>query len=68
MTGCIFKRKLKSGITWSYVFFGGWDAKGKRIQVSKSGFPTKDAASRAVRVAIERYEADNGKVLREIGT
>src|ERR1700689_2148481 len=66
MTGCIFKRKFKSGIRWGYLFFGGWDENGKRIQVFKSGFPTKDAASRAARVAIEQYETENGKVSREI--
>jgi integrase len=66
MTGSIFKRKLKTGIRWGYVFFGGWDDNGKRIQIFKSGFPTKDAASKAVRVAIEQYEANNGKISREI--
>ena len=34
MTGCVFKRKWKSGISWGYVFFGGWDANGKRVQIS----------------------------------
>ncbi len=66
MTGSIFKRKRRTGVSWGYVFFGGWDENGKRIQVFKSGFPTKDAASRAVRVAIDQYEAAHGKVLREI--
>jgi integrase len=66
MTGSIFKRKLKTGVSWGYVFFGGWDENGKRIQVFKSGFPTKDAASRAVRVAIEQREATTGKISREI--
>jgi len=66
MTGSIFKRKRRTGVSWGYVFFGGWDENGKRIQVFKSGFPTKDAASRAVRVAIEQYEAAHGKVSREI--
>src|SRR5277367_5106830 len=66
MTGSIFKRKLRTGVSWGYVFFGGWDESGKRIQMFKSGFPTKDAASRAVRVAIEEYEAKHGKVSRDI--
>jgi integrase len=65
MTGSIFKRKLRTGVSWGYVFFGGWDESGKRIQAFKSGFPTKDAASRAVRVAIEQHEAINGKISRE---
>jgi hypothetical protein len=54
-------------VAWCYVFFGGWDATGKRIQISKAGFPTKEAAAKAVRLAIEKYEADNGKVMRDIG-
>ncbi len=66
MTGSIFKRKLRTGVSWGYVFFGGWDENGKRIQMFKSGFPTKDAASRAVRVAIEEHEAKHGKVSRDI--
>jgi integrase len=68
MTGCIFKRKLRTGVSWGYVFFGGWEAEGKRIQITKSGFATKDAATKAVRVAIEKYEADNGRVWREVGS
>jgi integrase len=65
MTGCVFKRKLKRGVTWCYVFFGGWDPAGKRIQISKAGFPTKEAAAKAVRVAIEKYQTDNGSVSRD---
>ena len=68
MTGSIFKRKLKSGVCWGYLFFGGWDENGKRIQIFKSGFPTKDAASKAVRTAIDDYEAASGKVRRDIGS
>jgi integrase len=49
------------------VFFGGWDADGKRIQISKAGYPTKDAASKAVRLAIEEYEAKTGRITREPG-
>src|SRR5579862_5521051 len=65
MTGCIFKRKRKSSVSWCYLFFGGWDANGKRIQISKAGFPTKDAASKACRAAIEEYEATTGRITRE---
>ncbi|HTC87852.1 MAG TPA: tyrosine-type recombinase/integrase [Bryobacteraceae bacterium] len=68
MTGCIFKRKRKSGLCWGYVFFGGWDAKGKRLQIFKSGFATKDAASRASRIAIEAYESAHGKIARIVGS
>lgn len=67
MTGCVYKRKKKQGVSWCYVFFGGWDARGKRIQIGKAGFPTKDSAAKAVRIAIEKYEANNGRVMREVG-
>lgn len=65
MTGCVFKRKRSRSVSWCYVFFGGWDADGKRIQVCKAGYPTKDAASKAVRLAIEEYEAKTGRITRE---
>ena len=65
MTGCVFKRKRSRSISWCYVFFGGWDPNGKRIQVCKAGYPTKDAATKAVRLAIEEYEAKTGRVTRE---
>ena len=67
MTGSIFKRKLKTGVSWGYVFSVA-GTNGKRIQVFKSGFTTKDAASRAVRSVIEEYEEQHGKVSREVGT
>jgi integrase len=67
MTGCVFKRKRNRSVSWCYVFFGGWDADGKRIQISKAGYPTKDAASKAVRLAIEEYEAKTGRITREPG-
>jgi integrase len=67
MTGCVFKRKRERSVSWCYVFFGGWDSDGKRIQISKAGYPTKDAASKAVRLAIEEYEAKMGRITREPG-
>src|SRR5271154_611288 len=67
MTGCVFKRKLKSGISWGYSFFAGRDEDGRRIQVFKSGFPTKGAADTACTEAITLHEASCGKVFREIG-
>jgi hypothetical protein len=67
MTGCVFKKKRKRSISWCYVFFGGWDATGKRVQISKAGYPTKDAASTAVRLAIDEYEAKTGRITRELG-
>src|ERR1017187_8564174 len=62
MTGCLFKRKLKSGTSWGYYFAAGRDPDGKRIQIFKSGFETKGAASKASRAAIEDYEKTHGKV------
>src|ERR1700674_1649118 len=56
MTGCVFKRKLKSGISWGYLFSAGKDATGKRNQIFKSGFATKGAAQSALRDAITEYE------------
>jgi hypothetical protein len=50
---------------WGYSFFGGWNEDGTRNQIFKSGFPTKDAASKAQRAAIAEHEATNGKVGRE---
>lgn len=54
-------------MSWGYVFFGGWDTEGKRIQISKVGYPTRDAASKAVRLAIEEHDAQTGRVTREPG-
>ena len=67
MTGCIFKRKLKSGVTWGYSFDAGRDQNGKRIQEFKSGFDTKGAASKAMRGAIEDHEKTHGKVTQHRG-
>ena len=66
MTGSIFKRKLRTGVSWGYVFFGGWMKAASGFRCSNPGFPTKDAASRAARVAIEQYESIHGKVSREV--
>src|SRR4051812_33661283 len=68
MTGCIFKRKLSSGISWGYSFFAGRDQSGKRIQVFKSGFPTKAAGEMACKNAIAEREATVGKITRVAGT
>ena len=32
MNGCVFKRKLKCGISWGYSFDAGHDQDGKRVQ------------------------------------
>ena len=65
MTGCIFKRKLKSGIAWGYSFFAGRDENGARVQVFKSGFPTKGAAETACKYAVIEHEATHGRIARE---
>src|SRR5262245_60476156 len=67
MNGCIFKRKLKSGVVWGYSFDAGRDSNGKRIQVFKSGFETKGAASTAARDAIAEYEKTHGKITQHRG-
>ena len=67
MNGCIFKRMLKSGTSWGYSFFAGRDQNGKRIQIFKSGFKTKAAASVASRAAIDDYEKTHGKVTQHRG-
>ena len=67
MKGCIFKRRLRSGVTWGYSFFAGRDDNGKRIQIFKSGFPTKGAAENACKDAIAEHDALHGQVTREAG-
>ena len=67
MTGCIFKRKLRSSVAWGYSFFAGRDNDGKRIQIFKSGFPTKGAAETACKDALEEHERAHGKISRETG-
>jgi len=59
MTGTITKRARKGGSpsSWGYVFDGGRDEAGKRIQFTKSGFATKKEAADALRQAIRDYEA-----------
>ena len=67
MTGTITKRKRKSGTKWGYSFFAGWDESGKRVQVTKSGFATKEKADEELRKAITEYQAKCGKVTEELG-
>ena len=64
MTGCLFKRKLKSGISWGFSFFIGRDEDGKPREKFKSGFATKGAAADALKIAIEEHQAEHGKVLQ----
>jgi integrase len=56
MRGCVFKRKLKTFVSWGYLFSAGKDAAGERKQIFKSGFTTKGAAQSALRDAITEYE------------
>ncbi len=65
MTGCTFKRKLKTGISWGYSFFAGRDENGKPIREFKSGFATKGAADAACKTAITEHEAEHGRVTQE---
>ena len=42
MTGCIFKRKLKSGVSRGcHLFFAGWTADGKRNQILSLDLPRR---------------------------
>jgi len=66
MTGCVFKRKLKTGISWGYLFSAGKDAAGKRNQIFKSGFDTKGAAQSALRDAITEYETKTGRITEQV--
>ena len=66
MTGCVFKRKLKSSTSWGYLFSAGKGASGKRNQIFKSGFATKGAAQSALRDAITEYETKSGRITERI--
>jgi len=66
MTGCVFKRRLKSGTSWGYLFSAGKDASGKRNQIFKSGFATKGAAQTALRDAITEYETKCGRITDQV--
>lgn len=65
MTGCIFKRKLKSGISWGFSFFIGRDENGKPRERFRSGFSTKGAAADALKVAISEHQAEHGKIIQD---
>jgi integrase len=66
MTGCVFKRKLKSGTRWGYLFSAGKDVAGKRNQIFKSGFTTKGAAQAALREAITEYATKFGRITEQV--
>src|ERR1700733_2466177 len=66
MTGCVFKRKLKTGVSWGYLFSAGKDAAGERNQIFKSGFATKSAAQSALRDAITEYETTCGRITEHV--
>jgi len=66
MTGCVFKRKLKSGTSWGYLFSAGKDAAGKRNQIFRSGFATRGAAQSALREAISEYETKFGVITEHV--
>lgn len=63
MNGCVFKRTLPSGReTWGYSIDAGKDAGGKRKQIFKSGFKTKNAAGTALRQKLN--EKDAGELVK----
>jgi len=66
MRGCVFKRKLKAGLSWGYLFSAGKDAAGKRNQIFKSGFVTRGAAQSALRDAITEYETKCGQIIEHV--
>jgi len=66
MRGCVFKRKLKAGLRWGYLFSAGKDAAGRRNQIFKSGFATRGAAQSALRDAITEYETKCGQITEHV--
>ncbi len=66
MRGCVFKRKLKTGVSWGYLFSAGKDAAGERNQIFKSGFSTKGAAQSALRDAITEYQTKCGQITEHV--
>lgn len=63
MNGCVFKRKLPSGvITWGYSIDAGKDEDGKRKQIFKSGFAREKDAAKALREKLN--EKDAGELVR----
>ena len=66
MRGCVFKRKLKTSVSWGYLFSAGKDGAGKRNQIFKSGFATKGAAQSALRDAITEYETKCGHITEHV--
>ncbi|MFC2153468.1 Arm DNA-binding domain-containing protein, partial [Actinomycetota bacterium] len=46
----------KNGKSWQYVFDGPRDSFGRRHQVTKSGFPTKREAQKALRRALTEID------------
>ncbi len=66
MRGCVFKRKLKTFVSWGYLFSAGKDGAGERNQIFKSGFTTKGAAQSALRDAITEYETKCGHITEHV--
>lgn len=57
MNGTITRKQRKNGsLSWGYSFFAGRDEEGKRLQITKSGFPIKREASEALRRAIQDHQ------------
>jgi integrase len=54
MQGSVIKYEGKRGITWTFVIDAGRDAKGKRIQRWRRGFPTKKVAEAAMQLELHQ--------------
>jgi integrase len=63
MQGSVIKYDGKRGVSWTFVIDVGRDAKGKRIQKWRRGFPTKKAAEAAMR--LELHERQSGTYIEK---
>src|SRR5689334_14658744 len=63
MQGSIIKYEGKRGVTWTFVIDVGRDARGKRIQKWRRGFPTKKAAEAAMQ--LELHQRRSGTYIEE---
>jgi integrase len=63
MQDSVIKYDGKRGVSWTFVIDVGRDAKGKRIQKWRRGFPTKKAAEAAMR--LELHERQSGTYIEK---
>lgn len=57
MNGSVTRRAKSGKPSWGYYLLAGRDENGKRIQVTKSGFKTKNEADDALQKALADYKA-----------